>query len=285
MDSEFSAVAVDGGVPRLQSQSPRGSFVAEEVTHTAAPKHRSVAASNSSIASAGKTASAGKQAEFDADLVSRLRSLQWNDLRVLSTRLPDLLAELADHPTWLAAALGHLIESPRLQALSERLAELDKLVLLDDPVSGARVRLHVFRQGYFDRPHNHRFNFATRILSGEYVHTIYGHAGEALEPDPMLLVPRLIRREQAGEGYVIEHTLVHSVAAAAETVTLTIRGPAAKDRMLIVDAKDGPFWAFGAKDEDEDEIQRRRLPVQRLVEIRDMLVHKAVVGHADADEA
>jgi hypothetical protein len=213
-----------------------------------------------------------------ADVIARLRGVHWDDLHDVSGKVPDLLADLASRPGWIGRAFDELLDDEHLRTLSERLAELDKIVLLDDQASGTRIRMHIFRQGYFDRPHNHRFNFATRILTGGYTHTIYGNCPESLNIDAAALTPRIIRHERPGDGYVIEHTLVHSVAAAAETITLTVRGPAQKDRMLIVDEADGAFWAFGMKDEDPQETASRRLTDDRMREIRDLLVQNDLVA-------
>jgi predicted metal-dependent enzyme (double-stranded beta helix superfamily) len=214
------------------------------------------------------------------DVVERLRAVRWDDLRDVTARTAPLLSELVSSPHWLARAYDHMVEDDHLRSLSERLAELDKLVLWDDPASGVRVRMHVFRQGYFDRPHNHRFTFGTVILSGGYTHTVYGQSGDSLDIAPDLLVPRLIKFEGPGSSYVIEHSLVHSVAAATDTVTLTVRGPSCKDRMLIVDDERGPFWAVGVKDEDPVEVARRRLTDDRLGEIRVMLARTGLLAGA-----
>jgi hypothetical protein len=49
-----------------------------------------------------------------------------------------------------------------------------KLVLHDDADLGVRLRLHLYRGGFFDRPHNHRWSFASRILHGGYRHRLFG---------------------------------------------------------------------------------------------------------------
>jgi hypothetical protein len=209
----------------------------------------------------------------DPRLVETLRAINWDDMTQVSDVVPAILEELAGSPEWIADALDHLAGDAHLRTLTERLAELDKLVLLDDAVSKVRVRMHVFSKGYFDRPHNHRFNFGTRILTGAYMHTVYGDYPDVdTDIDIASLKPKLVKREVAGTGYCIEHTLVHSVAAEPDTVTLTIRGPAQKDRMLIVNPVDGGcWWVFGAQDEPEEEKLARRLGDERLHEIRRMV--------------
>jgi len=65
----------------------------------------------------------------------------------------------------LGRLANHITENPALAGLCEHYDILDKLVLHDDP-SGWRLRLHVFLDGYFDRLHNHRWTYASRILPG-----------------------------------------------------------------------------------------------------------------------
>jgi hypothetical protein len=213
-------------------------------------------------------------------LLGRLRALDWNDLDQLAADVTPLLEELATDKAWLANAMDTLLDDPHLAPMCERLAELDKLVLLDDPLSKARIRMHVFRQGYFDRPHNHRFWFATRILTGAYRHTIYGDFPDVTpDIDVHSITPKIIKFERAGAGYVIGDTLVHSVAAVTNTVTLTVRGPARKDRMIIIDQQAGrAWWVFGAQYEDNAEIEQRILGRDRLAEIRVMLEDQGLLG-------
>jgi hypothetical protein len=219
--------------------------------------------------------------DLDEQVITRLREVRWDDLADVSARTTSLLADLSTSPEWMSYAFDRMFQDEHLRSLCERLAELDKLVLVDDPASGVRIRMHVFRQGYFDRPHNHRFSFGTRILSGGYTHTVYGNFPDSLDLDAAMLFPRLVRHEGPGSGYVIEHSLVHSVAAACDTVTLTVRGPAQKDRMLIVDDELGAFWAVGMKDEDPAEVARRRLTDDRLLQIRELLAGAGIVPVAD----
>jgi hypothetical protein len=79
------------------------------------------------------------------------------------------------------AGLANLEADTRLQGMCERYDFLDKLVVRDLPDAGVRVRLHLYRDGYFDRPHNHRWSFASRILRGQYVHRIFGRDAELTE--------------------------------------------------------------------------------------------------------
>jgi hypothetical protein len=108
-----------------------------------------------------------------SDVFTPLSTLDWNDLPAVNSAATALLGQLAANRTILADLTAQMVENPHLAALCEHYDILDKLVLHDDP-SGWRLRLHVFLDGYFDRPHNHRWTYTSRILTGSYTHTLYG---------------------------------------------------------------------------------------------------------------
>ncbi|MFE3547017.1 hypothetical protein ACFXK0_28985 [Nocardia sp. NPDC059177] len=70
---------------------------------------------------------------------------------------------LAAHKYLLRRELTTLPDNPDLVALCEHYDILDKIVLHDDLESGIRLRLHIFGHGYHDRPHNHRWTYASHI--------------------------------------------------------------------------------------------------------------------------
>ncbi|HEX3960192.1 MAG TPA: hypothetical protein VHZ03_26740 [Trebonia sp.] len=132
-------------------------------------------------------------------------------------------------PTAHQKAVWNATEQPELLRLCEHNDILDKVVLWDDP-AGFRVRLHVFLPGYFDGPHNHRWSYASTILAGEYRRILFGGADLDERVDPASLTPVMVRWEQAGTSYLLQHTMVHAVVAEPYTVSLVIRGAAVKDR-------------------------------------------------------
>ncbi|WP_431043048.1 hypothetical protein ACQUSR_14910 [Streptomyces sp. P1-3] len=207
---------------------------------------------------------------------ARLAKLDWEDLAVLHDQLAELLDELSTSE-WLTAAFDHVLATPELLVQSERLQELDRVVLVNDAASGVRVRLHVFRNREFDRPHNHRWTFGNRVLAGSYRHYLYGDY-EDLTTETTIGSPCLVRDETPGTGYVIRHTLVHSVAAVPDTTSLIVRGPAAKDRFVVMNSETGEaWWQYGHHTEDEAEIAKRRLGAEKVTAIRDLLVRQGVV--------
>ncbi|MFI1760705.1 hypothetical protein ACH41H_01325 [Streptomyces sp. NPDC020800] len=135
-------------------------------------------------------------------------------------------------PDRLAALLRSARTDPRLLGLSEVRPWGNRMVLHEDPASGARLRLQHWAGGDKDphgRPHNHRWAFASTILHGSYVHRLYGDVADVerrLAGGGGPARPLLERTESAGSLYVLSPQAVHSATAAAGTVSLLLRGPA-----------------------------------------------------------
>jgi predicted metal-dependent enzyme (double-stranded beta helix superfamily) len=169
------------------------------------------------------------------DLFTPLNGLDWNDLASVTASSTEVLDRLAADRPLLGELTTAVIDNPDLTELCEHYDILDKIVLHDDP-DGWRLRLHVFLDGYFDRPHNHRWTYTSHILSGRYTHTLYATDQEfSDEIDVTALTPRLIRIEEPGDAYTLHHSMIHSVTAHGEAVTLIVRGPAVKDRFVVTD--------------------------------------------------
>ncbi|MFB8086912.1 hypothetical protein [Streptomyces sp. NPDC055992] len=201
-----------------------------------------------------------------SEILPHLRDLDWDDLSAVAAAAERSFQQLtAERWSSLAALLQALPTDAALVEMCESYDFLDKLVLHDDPEQRYRIRLHRFRPGYFDRPHNHRWSFASAILTGSYVHTQYGSDAEFDTATADRLRPLQIRTERAGDWYVLHHTAVHSVTAEAGTISLVLRGPAAKRSFRIIDAPTGgSFIVKGAKDETEKERAGKRMSSARL---------------------
>ena len=185
-----------------------------------------------------------------AQKFSQLAAIDWDDTGSIRRGAAPIFTAVTTDPSLLSGLLDALDGDSHLRSMCERYDFLDKLVLYDDPPSGARIRLHLYRPGFFDRPHNHRWSFASLILRGSYLHRIYGRDdtfGE--DTDPEGLRPIHERVEEPGDRYALHHSSVHTVQADADTISLLLRGPAAKDRFLILDRDRGPFWVHGAAQE------------------------------------
>jgi hypothetical protein len=200
-------------------------------------------------------------------IIEPLRSLDWEDTDAVGAATVKALAMLTSQQRMLRGILLDLPERPDLLGLCEHYDILDKIVLHDDP-SGVRVRLHVFLPGYFDRPHNHRWSYASTILRGQYRHYLFGDADLDETIDPASLKALMVRDEQPGSTYALHHTMVHAVVAEPYTVSLVIRGPAVKDRFLVMDRKTGQsWWQYGTNQEPAYDAEQKRMSVERLAEL------------------
>jgi hypothetical protein len=199
-------------------------------------------------------------------LYAPLAGLDWNDLPAVTAASTKVLDQLtADRPL-LGELTDAVIDDPHLAGLCEHYDILDKIVLRDDLRDGWRLRLHVFLDGYFDRPHNHRWTYTSRILSGAYTHTLYGSDQDFTdEVDVAALSPRLVRIEEPGDTYTLHHSMIHSVTAHGEAVTLIVRGPAVKDRFVVTDRATGKaWWQYGAATETPEAAAAKRMTAGQL---------------------
>jgi predicted metal-dependent enzyme (double-stranded beta helix superfamily) len=193
-------------------------------------------------------------------LTRSLQTLDWDQAAEVEAATADLLASLAEDRETLGAAVRAAAEDPHLRPLCEHYDILDKIVLLNDP-SGFRVRLHLFGPDHFDRPHNHRWTYSARVLSGAYTHTVYGTEDDFYENTNVAdLQPKMVRIERPGSSYTLHHTMVHAAVAHPNTVSLIVRGPSVKDRFLVSDRDTGRvWWQHGAATESPEEAAAKRM--------------------------
>ncbi len=194
-----------------------------------------------------------------------LDDIDWNDTASILRGCTPLFDTLAADTALLSTLVAGVAADPHLAGMCEGYDFMHKLVLHEATELGVRVRLHVYQVGFFDRPHNHRWSFASHIVRGGYTHRIFGRDdqfGEDTDPDS--LVPILERFEQPGSTYALHHSSVHTVHAEADTISLLVRGPAAKQRFLILDAAGGFFWVHGAAQESPEQRASKRLTPDQL---------------------
>ncbi len=213
-----------------------------------------------------------------------LEKIDWDDTASILGGCMPVFDAFARDPDLLPRLLGNLGGDEHLRAMCERYDFLDKLVLHDMAPAGVRVRLHLYRPGYFDRPHNHRWSFASHIMRGRYLHRIFGRDhefGEDTDPDTLTAIHE--RFEEPGATYALHHTSVHTVQADAGTISLLLRGPAAKDRFLILDrSAGGSFWVYGAAQESPEQRASKRMTdaglAQAISHIRSLITPQAVTA-------
>jgi hypothetical protein len=198
--------------------------------------------------------------------LAAVANIDWSDTGAILAGAEPLFVALTTDGL-LDELLARLPGTPGLPGLCERQEFVDKLVLADFPECGVRIRAHVYPDRYFDRPHNHRWPFATYILRGAYRHRIYGtddNFGE--HTDPRTMLPIVERVERAGSSYALLHNGVHAVQAESDTISLLVRGPAQRDVALIQDADGGFFWVRGSAQETPAQLERKRMTPTILAE-------------------
>lgn len=209
--------------------------------------------------------------------IELLRTIDWSS--------PPHVAEIAGHALQTLSerqTLKKLIDATcrdqSLLGLCEHYDLLDKIVLHNDP-SGFRLRLHIFLPGYYDRPHNHRWSYASLILHGRYRHDIYGtDSGLSEEIDPSRLTPLQSRYEGEGSSYALHDSMVHAVIAEPYTVTLIVRGPAVKERFLVMDRiTNQAWWQFGAAAESQAALDEKRMSWDYFQSLIKMLETKGII--------
>ncbi|WP_331769115.1 hypothetical protein OG948_35420 (plasmid) [Embleya sp. NBC_00888] len=150
----------------------------------------------------------------------------------------------------LAELVYHVAEMPEFAARCESDEFRFKMVLYDALHRGFRLRLHVWRHGFADTPHQHRFSYASRILSGGYEHTTYTTGQDLAPPHGFTQFDRHIPLGSEPVGSSIDSTEfkvtgifplgegdyyfqssdmdLSSTTVAPDTVTLFVRGPAVR---------------------------------------------------------
>ena len=210
-------------------------------------------------------------------LFDPLCHINWNSLEEVSAATETVLKDVSANKSLFKQMIQDIAHDPVLLERSEHYDILDKLVLYSDDARGFRLRLHVFLPGYFDRPHNHRWTYSSLILRGRYTHFIYGQ-DHGIDQDINIreLRPVMLREEMEGNFYSLHHSMIHSVVAEPYTLSLVIRGPAVKNRFLVMDkTTNQAWWQYGAIDEltverDQKKISREYLSI-RVAALNELL--------------
>lgn len=179
----------------------------------------------------------------------------------------------------LARRIRQVVETRGDGADCESYQQMDKLVLWQSDDRSLRLRLHVFHPGFFDRPHNHRWSFVARILTGGYLHSLYGSedtvgasAGAGHAPRA-----RFARQETPGTQYYLEHSLVHSLSADRIAVSLVLRGPSVKsDYFTWEPAASALVLSRGAAQESTADRTAKAMSDKRFEQVLDTLVREGV---------
>jgi hypothetical protein len=190
-------------------------------------------------------------------------SIDWANVREARRASSALFDRVVAAEGLLSAVVGEVIAARGTGGGCESYPAMDKLVLWASPDRTLRLRLHVFYPGYYDRPHNHRWSFLSRVLSGGYLHALYGTETEVLAEAQAGHAPRVrfAHEEPAGSEYFLDHSLVHSLSADQVTVSLMLRGPSVKDGYFTLDgpATDRIVWSSGAAQEGRTDLAAKAM--------------------------
>jgi hypothetical protein len=79
----------------------------------------------------------------------------------------------------------------------------------------------------------------------------------------------MVREERIGDTYALHHSMV----AEPCTVSLVIRGPAVKDRFLVMDRKTGKscWWQYGALAESAEQAAQKQMSGEHFRQLRGQL--------------
>jgi hypothetical protein len=188
--------------------------------------------------------------------------IDWDDPHAARKVAADIFDQVASRPEVLVALVEEVGRTGAAAEAGESYPRMDKLVLWQSADRAVRLRLHVFFPGYADRTHNHRWSFVSRIVSGGYVHSLYGSESDVMREIEGGRVPPVVYagRVQASSEYFLHHSMVHSLRAEEVAVSLVLRGPSVKDEYFTLEDGDGSaglserlLWSAGAARESSDE--------------------------------
>src|ERR1700730_5509792 len=166
-------------------------------------------------------------------------AIDWSHFDGARTKSESLLERVASD----RVGLRELLLSVRQDGARLSMCEQDefryKLVLYNAEDRDFRLRLHMWRFGFADCAHGHRFSYTARLLRGGYQHTLYD-TSQNLYPagleqwveqqlpldhpflrehiDVTKIRPVFVTTAEAGEGYTQHHSLLASTIHYAETV-------------------------------------------------------------------
>ncbi|MFH8566384.1 hypothetical protein [Streptomyces sp. NPDC017988] len=204
--------------------------------------------------------------------------VDWTDLGKVHLQNSEFLTALSADKEAMRELVDGVRAEPRLWDMCEHNRLFDKLVLHDAPDRNFRIRLHVWSNMEVAAPHDHRWSFTTRLLTGSYDHVLY----HVVEDGDASVAPAFEQRfqstERAGDSYTIHHETVHATTTKANTISLLVRGPAEKDVSRRMDPNTGKLWfGLGRKDQTDADVARRRMTVEHFDVIRAQLVDAGII--------
>ena len=182
--------------------------------------------------------------------LAALPAMDWTDFMARTKENEELLNEVLEQRSSLRQLIEGLRDDPARLAMCEKDEFRYKLVLYRGEEQGFRLRLHMWRTGFSDCVHAHRFSYTARLLNGSYQHTLW-HTDQEVYPsgleevrekqlpldhpfvsrhiDVDQIQPTLQMQVQAGQTYSQHHSVLSSTITEPDTISLFVRGPAARD--------------------------------------------------------
>ncbi|MEV8568127.1 hypothetical protein AB0436_21540 [Streptomyces sp. NPDC051322] len=170
--------------------------------------------------------------------LDRVPSLDLDDLREVQRISRGLLDRLAGDRELLTRLVNEVLHDAERLDNSRVTLLLNRLSLYQAPDRGFEIRLNLNpRPDNQQVPHDHCYAFATRILTGGYVHVVRrrtnGWDGPFSDTD---LEPAIVTIERPGSAYTLGDAMVHQAVMEPDTVTLFVRGPRRKKVSHAVEA-------------------------------------------------
>lgn len=192
--------------------------------------------------------------------------IDWSELNSASKTAERLLRQLAADKPLLRRLLTAVPEIPNLFEKCECHPLDDKIVIYDSMQRQQfRIRFRLATTYQDERPHTHRFPFTTLILRGAYYQTFYKSSAPLDESvDVNAVEPIYMREDDAGSAMTIHHEAIHSTIASPDTISLLLRGPAAKERAIITHKEGGKIeWRVGEHQESAARRDEIRMSLDR----------------------
>ncbi len=176
-----------------------------------------------------------------------------------------VLNELVTQKDLLRMMLKDVLNNELLQLSAESYDFLDKFVIYYD--EQVQVRISVFNQKYGNRIHYHRWNYSSYILKGGYTQYIYGMLPKGEEDINILNTetPLVIENLYPGVMYSLENSVIHSICAIPDSISISIRGVSVRDRFCVLDQRTlTKWWQYGHKLEAQEERLMKRMEYNDL---------------------
>ncbi|MFE9559041.1 hypothetical protein ACFYOD_37045 [Streptomyces sp. NPDC006703] len=172
----------------------------------------------------------GTPVKAQASWLDDVPSLDLPDLRSAERISRDVLNRLANDRALISRLVDEIPHDAERLANSRVTLLLNRLSLYQATGRGFEIRMNMNpRPANQLIPHDHCYDFATRILTGGYVHVVRRRCDGGQGPfsaDDLEL--GIVTVERPGSAYTLGHQMVHQAVMEPDTVTLFIRGPRRK---------------------------------------------------------